>query len=76
MRLGTNQPGRPDFHDLISKGLAYVPSERLAEGIILPFSVAWNTSLASGQDLFTNRLGLWNAALEERVTRRYMKELG
>ena len=37
VRLGTNQPGRPDFHDLISKGLAYVPSERLAEEIILPF---------------------------------------
>ncbi len=76
VRLGTNQPSRPDFHDLISKGLAYVPSERLAEGIILPFSVAWNTSLAGGQDLFTNRLGFWHAALEERVTRRYMKELG
>ena len=26
--------------------------------------------------MFTNRLGLWHAALEERVTRRYMKELG
>ena len=28
---------RPDFHHLISSGLAYVPSERLAEGIILRF---------------------------------------
>ena len=57
-KLGTNQPSRPDFHDLISKGLAYVPSERLAEGIILPFSVAWNTSLAGGQDFLYKPVGL------------------
>jgi ribose transport system ATP-binding protein len=47
VRLGTNQPSRPDFHDLISKGLAYVPSRRLARGIILPFSVAWSTCHAA-----------------------------
>jgi ribose transport system ATP-binding protein len=48
----------------------------LAEGIILPFSVAWNTSLAGGQDIFSSRLGFWRAALEDRMTRRYMGELG
>jgi ribose transport system ATP-binding protein len=76
VRMGAEQPVRPEFRDLIAQGLAYVPSERLAEGLILPFSVAWNTSLAGGQDIFSSRLGFWLAGLEDRVTRRYMRELG
>jgi ribose transport system ATP-binding protein len=68
-------PIRPAFHHLTSSGVAYVPSERLAEGIIPPFSVAWNVSLASGRDLFSNKLGIWRSAFEDRVTRRYIKEL-
>jgi ribose transport system ATP-binding protein len=76
VRLAAEQPVRPEFRDLIARGLAYVPSERLAEGIIVPFSVAWNTSLAGGQDIFSSRLGFWRAALEDRMTRRYMGELG
>lgn len=76
VQMAARRPVRPDFRELISQGLAYVPSERLAEGIILPFSVAWNTSLAAGQDIFSNRLGFWRAAREDRLTRRYMTELG
>lgn len=76
VRLAAHRPVRPEFRHLIGNGLAYVPSERLAEGIILPFSVAWNTSLAGGQDIFSTRLGCWRAAHEDRLTRHYMAELG
>lgn len=75
VRLGGKPPVRPEFRNLIADGLAYVPSERLAEGIIAPFSVAWNISLAGGDDIFSSRLGFWRGALEDRLTRRYMKEL-
>ncbi len=76
VRLGAGEPIRPEFHNLVARGLAYVPSERLAEGIIPPFSVAWNTSLAGGQDIFSNPLGIWLAATEDQVARRYMTQLG
>lgn len=75
VRLAGKAPNRPEFRDLIAGGLAYVPSERLLEGIIAPFSVAWNTSLAGGEDIFSSRLGFWRGALEDRLTRRYMAEL-
>jgi ribose transport system ATP-binding protein len=76
VRFNQEAPTRPNFYDLASKGVAYVPSERLAEGIIPLFSIAWNVSLASGRDLFASKLGLWRSAAEDRVTRRYLKELG
>ena len=69
-------PTKPEFRTLISQGLAYVPAERLAEGIILPFSVAINISLAGGQDLFSSWWGYWRSAFEERVAGRYIRELG
>jgi ribose transport system ATP-binding protein len=75
VRIGASRADRPQFRRLIAQGLAYVPSERLAEGIIPPFSVAWNTSLAGGEDIFCNRFGLWRAGVEDQVTRRYMSEL-
>ncbi len=76
VRIGKSHAERPEFRDLISQGLAYLPSERSAEGIILPFSVAWNTSLAGGQDLFSTALGIWRGAIEDQVARRYIRELG
>jgi ribose transport system ATP-binding protein len=75
VRIGANRADRPEFPKLITQGLAYVPSERLAEGIIPPFSVAWNISLAGGEDIFSNRFGLWRAGVEDQLTRRYMSEL-
>jgi ribose transport system ATP-binding protein len=75
VRIAGERAGRPEFRGLIAQGLAYVPSERLAEGIISPFSVAWNMSLAGGQDIFSTRLGFWRGTLEDRVSRRYMAEL-
>jgi ribose transport system ATP-binding protein len=76
VRLAAGRAVRPEFCELIAQGLAYVPGERLVEGIIPRFSVAWNTSLAGGQDIFSSGLGLWRAALEDRLTRRYIGELG
>lgn len=76
VRMAFERPIRPEFRDLVAQGLAYLPSERLAEGIILPFPIAWNTSLAGGGDIFSTRLGFWRAGREDRVTRRYMRELG
>ncbi|MGB7100146.1 MAG: sugar ABC transporter ATP-binding protein [Xanthobacteraceae bacterium] len=75
VRLGTEHPAPPEFRSLIAQGFAYVPSERLAEGIIPPFSVAWNISLAGAQDIFSNRLGFWRSAVEDGITRRYIREL-
>ena len=75
MRLGAERLGPPKFRSLIAQGLAYLPSERLAEGIIPSFSVAWNTSLAGGHDIFSNSLGFWRAAVEDNITRRYIGEL-
>ena len=73
--VGSTSAERPNFRDLISQGLAYLPSERSAEGIILPFSIAWNISLAGGQDIFSTALGIWRGALESQVARRYIHEL-
>jgi ribose transport system ATP-binding protein len=56
--------------------LAYVPAERLKEGVIVPFSVACNISLAGGQDIFSSWWGYWRRTIEERVARRYIKEIG
>lgn len=68
-------PGRPGIVANVRNGLAYVPAERLAEGMISDFSVAWNMSLASGADTQTNRLGFWKRNKELDVARKYIKEL-
>lgn len=66
---------RPTFAKLVARGLAYVPAERLAQGLIAQFSIAWNVSLAGGKDMFSNAWGFWSTALEERVARSYMQQL-
>jgi ribose transport system ATP-binding protein len=58
---------RLDISALIRKGLGYVPAERLAEGMIPSFPVSWNISLASGADLFSSRLGVWNLSQEDKA---------
>ena len=74
--LGSGDGATPDIRELIGEGLGYVPAERLAEGMISLFNVAWNTSMASGQDIFSNSLGIWRNAREIDVTKRYMELLG
>jgi ribose transport system ATP-binding protein len=65
----------PQISRFVRRGLGYVPAERLAEGMIAAFSVAWNVSLASGADIFSNRFGIWRRQKEIAVAARYTKEL-
>ena len=73
--LAAEHPDAPEFRSLVARGLAYVPSERLAEGIIPSFSVAWNMSLAGAHDIFSTSLGFWRADVEDDVARNYIREL-
>lgn len=66
----------PKISDLITQGVGYVPAERLAEGMIANFPVAWNLSLASGGDLFSSGFGLWRSARELDVTETFIERLG
>lgn len=68
-------PGRPGMGENVRAGLGYVPAERLVEGMVPDFSVAWNISLASGADTQTNRFGIWKRKDEIRVSEKYIKEL-
>lgn len=66
----------PRIRRLTRQGLGYVPAERLKEGLIAAFSVAWNISLASGADLFTDAFGLWRFRREREMAQRLIKKLG
>lgn len=66
---------RPVLQRLIRQGLGYIPAERLEEGIIAPFSVSWNISLASGADRFSNRAGLWRHQRERQTAQHYIESL-
>lgn len=65
----------PDIIRFSQAGLGYIPAERLTEGIIAAFPVAWNFSLASGGDLFSTPLGLWRSEREQTETARYIEKL-
>jgi ribose transport system ATP-binding protein len=66
---------RPEINRLVRRGLGYVPAERLAEGLIPEFSVAWNMGSASGGDLLTSRLGFWRLGRENRIAERFVRDL-
>lgn len=68
--------GRPNIADFVRRRLGYVPAERLAEGLIAPFPVAWNMSTASGGDLLSSPLGFWRRRREIETARRYIASLG
>ncbi len=68
-------PGKPDIRRHVAAGLGYVPAERLTEGMIAAFPVAWNLSLASGADLFSNRLGFWRRRRELATAAHYARAL-
>jgi ribose transport system ATP-binding protein len=76
VRVGTGERRRPDIHALIAEGIGYVPAERLQDGMIAAFPVAWNISMASGADLFSNAFGLWRSAREIEVAERSITRLG
>jgi ABC-type Mn2+/Zn2+ transport system ATPase subunit len=65
----------PEIGASVAAGLGYVPAERLAEGMIAPFSVAWNISLGSGGDRATTPLGFWRTRREIRVAKDYIERL-
>lgn len=65
----------PRIESSVAAGLGYVPAERLAEGLIAPFSVAWNMSLGSGGDRAATRLGWWRRRREIEVARDYIARL-
>jgi ribose transport system ATP-binding protein len=66
---------KPEIRRLIRGGIAYVPPERLTEGLIPQFRLPWNISMASGHDLFSTRLGRWLAAKEAAVATQYIEKL-
>ncbi len=76
IRLDAGPQQQPAIHRLIGQGIGYVPAERLAEGMIPPFSLAWNISLAGGRDEFVGPLGIWLNAKETAVASRFIERLG
>ena len=75
VQMNDGDPELPDVCRLTARGLAYVPAERLLEGLISRFSAAWNVSLAGGGDLFANRFGVWSGRREAEVTESYIQKL-
>jgi ribose transport system ATP-binding protein len=65
----------PDIRRLARLGLGYVPAERHAEGIILPFPVSWNVTLASGEDIFASDIGIWRHRQEAVVANQLIERL-
>jgi ribose transport system ATP-binding protein len=76
VRIAGGAARRPDIEALIAEGVGYVPAERLQDGMIAAFPVAWNISMASGGDLFSNALGVWRSARETEVAERSIARLG
>jgi ribose transport system ATP-binding protein len=66
---------RPRIADLVRKGVGYVPSERLAEGLIPGFPVAWNITTASGGDIMAGRVGFWRKRLETTTAAKFVRDL-
>ncbi|GAB5471274.1 MAG: sugar ABC transporter ATP-binding protein [Rhodospirillales bacterium] len=75
IRLGDRQAEIPRIAKLIRQGVGYVPAERLVEGMIPGFSLAWNLSLAGGQDQFAGPLGGWRRAKEVATAIDYINRL-
>lgn len=66
---------KPDIVSAVDRGLAYVPAERLVDGLIPRMSVAWNVTLASGRDRFVGAAGWWRTAKEQTVSQSYIESL-
>ncbi len=68
-------PGKPDIVSAVDRGLAYVPAERLVDGLIARMSVAWNITLASGRDRFVRAGGWWRTREEQHVSQTFIDSL-
>lgn len=75
VRVGEHPPMTPELRRLMRLGVGYIPAERHAEGMIVPFSITWNMSMASGQDIFSNAAGVWRPGLEHAVASDYVRRL-
>ena len=75
VQIESHAYAKPVLQGLVAQGLAYVPAERLIEGIIAAFPVAWNISLASGHDVFSTSLGYWRTKRETAVAHDYINHL-
>lgn len=73
--LKDGQPQVPDIRRTTRAGLGYIPAERLVEGIIPAFPVAWNFSVGSGGDLFSNRAGFWRVGAERHAAQKHIEAL-
>lgn len=73
--IGGETQSRPAIARLIRKGLGYIPAERLAEGMITSLPISWNLSLASGADVFSSALGMWDTNKERVATLSAMASL-
>src|SRR5205823_4312987 len=58
----------------IARGIAYVPEDRRQHGVVLPMSVAANSTLASLKAV--SRRGIIDRAVERRAADRTVGELG
>jgi rhamnose transport system ATP-binding protein len=63
-----------DAPDAIAHGIAYVPEDRRQHGVVLPMSVAANSTLASLKAV--SRRGIIDAARERRCADRAVADLG
>jgi ribose transport system ATP-binding protein len=75
VKLAGQGAAKPEIRRLIRGGIAYIPPERLTEGLIAQFRLSWNVSMASGHDLFSTRWGRWLAAKEVAVAAEYIQTL-
>jgi ribose transport system ATP-binding protein len=75
VRISEHSWERPDVGRLKAQGLGYVPAERMLEGMIPDYSVAWNVSMASGGDIFSSRWGFWRHRLEHDVSQSLIERL-
>jgi ribose transport system ATP-binding protein len=75
LRFCEREVEKPEIRRLIREGIGYVPAERMTEGLVGQFPLAWNLSMASGHDLFATGFGRWLPHKEEEIAARYIKEL-
>ena len=75
VKLGGNVANKAEIRRLIRAGIGYIPAERLTQGLIPPFRLSWNLSMASGHDLFSTTFGRWLGRKEDRVASEYVASL-
>ncbi|HXM05474.1 MAG TPA: sugar ABC transporter ATP-binding protein, partial [Chthoniobacterales bacterium] len=75
VRFCQHEARKPEIRRSIRQGIAYVPAERMTEGLIGQFPLAWNISMASGHDLFSNALGRWFLRKEDAVAAHHIEAL-